>query len=98
MSKGYLLAQIEVTDPAAYGEYTKHVGATVTAYGGRFLVRGGDPERLEGEAPVRRVVVLEFDSPARAREWYHSKEYQAVLPLRLRAATGDVFLLTGAAP
>lgn len=98
MSKGYLLAQIEVNDPAAYGDYTKQVGATVAAYGGRFLVRGGDPERLEGDAKVRRTVVLEFDSVARAREWYHSKEYQAVLPLRLRAATGDVFLLTGAAP
>ena len=98
MSKGYLLAQIEVNDQEGYDEYRKHVGATVAAYGGRFLVRGGDPERLEGDAKVRRTVVLEFDSPARAREWYHSKDYQAILPLRLRAATGDVFLLTGAAP
>lgn len=98
MSKGYLLAQIEVHDQAGYDEYRKHVGDTVAAYGGRFLVRGGDPERLEGDAQTRRTVVLEFDSPARAREWYHSKQYQEVLPLRLRAATGDVFLLTGAAP
>ncbi len=98
MSKGYILAEVEVTDQAGYDEYRKGVGATIEAFGGRFLVRGGDPERLEGEGPSRRVVVLEFDSHARAKEWYHSKQYQEVLPLRLRAAQADVFLLKGAEP
>lgn len=98
MSKGYILAEVEVTDQATYEEYRKGVGATVAAFGGRFLVRGGDPERLEGEGPARRVVVLEFDSPARAKEWYGSKQYQDILPLRLRAARADVFLVTGAEP
>ncbi|MEO8714075.1 MAG: DUF1330 domain-containing protein [Acetobacteraceae bacterium] len=98
MSKGYILAEVEITDQAGYDEYRKGVGATVAAFGGRFLVRGGDPERLEGEGTVRRVVVLEFDSPARAKEWYTSKQYQEVLPLRLRAARADVFLVKGAEP
>ncbi len=98
MSKGYILAEVEVTDQAGYDEYRKRVGATVEAFGGRFLVRGGDPVRLEGEGPTRRTVVLEFDSPARAKEWYHSKQYQEVLPLRLRAARTDAYLLTGATP
>jgi uncharacterized protein (DUF1330 family) len=98
MSKGYILGQIEVTDQAGYDEYRKHVGATIAAFGGRFLVRGGEQERLEGDGPVRRMVVLEFDSPARAREWYHSRQYQEVLPLRLRASRGELFLVQGIEP
>jgi uncharacterized protein (DUF1330 family) len=98
MSKGYLFAEVEVTDPAGYDEYRKLVGATVDAFGGRFLVRGGDPVRLEGDRASHRMVVLEFDSPERAREWYYSKQYQDVLPLRQRAARSHVFLLNGASP
>ncbi len=98
MSKGYLFAEVEVTDPAGYDEYRKLVGATVDAFGGRFLVRGGDPVRLEGDRPSHRMVVLEFDSPERARDWYHSKQYQDVLPLRQRAARTHAFLLNGVEP
>ncbi|MGA9866317.1 MAG: DUF1330 domain-containing protein [Acetobacteraceae bacterium] len=98
MSKGYIVAHVEVSDQAGYDEYRKGVGATVAAFGGRFLVRGGDPERLEGEGKTRRVVVLEFDSHARAKEWYHSKEYQQILPLRLRAGQADLFLVKGVDP
>ena len=98
MSKGYLFGEVEVTDPAGYDEYRKLVGATVDAFGGRFLVRGGDPVRLEGDRPLHRFVVLEFDSPERAREWYYSKQYQDVLPLRQGAARSHVSLLNGASP
>lgn len=98
MTKGYILAEVEVTEPAGYDEYRKRVGATVEAFGGRFLVRGGDAERLEGEGPFHRMVVLEFDSPARAKEWYYSKQYQEVLPLRLRAGRADLFLVKGVEP
>ncbi|MGH7212969.1 MAG: DUF1330 domain-containing protein [Acetobacteraceae bacterium] len=98
MSKGYIVAHVEVSDQAGYDEYRKGVGATVAAFGGRFLVRGGDPERLEGKGPTRRVVVLEFDSHARAKAWYHSTEYQQILPLRLRAGQADLFLVKGVDP
>ena len=95
MSKGYVLAEVEVTDPAVFEEYRNRVGATLDMFGGRFLVRGGDKERLEGDRDFHRIVVLEFDSPERARKWYHSKEYQEVLQIRLRSARTTAFLLNG---
>ena len=98
MSKGYIVAEVEVTDSATYDQYRQKVQATLAPYGGRFLVRGGDPERLEGDRPAHRVVVLEFASRERAEEWYHSKEYQEILPLRVRAATSRVLLVSGAEP
>ncbi len=95
MSKGYILAEVEVTDPPVFEEYRNRVGATIDTFGGRFLVRGGDQERLEGDREAHRIVVLEFDSPERAREWYHSREYQEVLQIRLRSARTTAFLLNG---
>jgi len=95
MPKGFVVAEVEITDPALYERYRAMVPATIEQYGGRFLVRGGDPVRLEGDRPLRRFVVLEFDSPQRASEWYHSEEYAAAKALRHRAATAHVFLLNG---
>jgi uncharacterized protein (DUF1330 family) len=85
MPKGYIIGEIHVTNPGAeYEEYRAKVVATIEAFGGRYLARGGDPTLLEGDAPLGRTVILEFESPERAKEWYNSPEYQAVLPLRLR--------------
>ena len=98
MTKGYVLAEVEVTDAKPFEEYRAQVAATLQPFGGRFLIRGGEPARLEGEGPLHRFVLLEFDSPERAREWYHSKQYQEILPLRLRSSRARVVLLTGAAP
>ena len=71
--------------------------ATIAQYGGRYLVRGGDPVRLEGDRPLRRFVVLEFDSPERLQDWYYSEEYGPLKALRLRSATTHAFLLNGVA-
>lgn len=95
MAKGYILAEVEITDPAIFQQYREKVLATVQAYGGRFLIRGADPERLEGDRHPHRIVVLEFDSRQRAQEWYNSKQYQEILPLRLRASNAHVLLLSG---
>jgi uncharacterized protein (DUF1330 family) len=96
MAKGYIFAELEVTDPAGYEEYRRQVPAVVAAYGGRYLVRGGDPVILEGGAKIPRMVLLEFDSPERALEWYNSPEYQAILTIRLRNSIGRAVCLTGA--
>lgn len=98
MPKGYILAEVEITDPAAYEQYRSKVAATLVPYGGRFLVRGGQAVRLEGDRPPRRFVVLEFDSPERAASWYHSEEYGPVKAVRLKAATAHLVLLNGAEP
>jgi uncharacterized protein (DUF1330 family) len=96
MPKGYLFAELEITDPVLFEEYRAKVPATIAQYGGRYLVRGGDPVRLEGDRPLRRFVVLEFDSPERVREWYHSEAYGPVKELRLKSAITHAFLLNGA--
>lgn len=98
MPKGYILAELEITDPVVFEEYRSKAAGTIAAYGGRYLVRGGDPVRLEGNRPIRRMVVLEFESPERASDWYYSEEYGPVKALRLKSATTHVFLLNGTSP
>ena len=96
--KGYVLAEVEVTDPARFEQYRPLAAASIAAFGGRYLVRGGAAERVEGERPPHRLVLLEFDSPERAREWYYSDQYQAAKALRVQAARSHVFLLNGHDP
>jgi uncharacterized protein (DUF1330 family) len=81
----YVVVNVEVNDPEAYREYTAQVPGTLEKYGGRFLVRGGEPQVLEG-SPLPRVVVIEFASTEQANAWYQSPEYQAILPIRQRNA------------
>ena len=92
----YLIGNIEVTDPAAYEEYKKGVGATVTAYGGRSLVRpGGAMEVLEGDWTSMRLVILEFPSAAKLKAWYNSPEYRPLLQIRLRSAKSSLVMVEG---
>jgi uncharacterized protein (DUF1330 family) len=93
--KGYVVSEIDVTDREVYAEYVSQVPATVEKYGGRFLVRGGKAEALEGAAP-RRVVVLEFPSYEQAAQWYRSPEYTRLAALRRTASTGRIVLVEGA--
>ena len=95
MPKGYIVAEIQITDRIGIKAYRRKVQATVAAYDGRFLVRAEDTAVVEGEEPGGAVIVLEFESPARAMEWYNSPEYQAILPLRLRASTARVTCAAG---
>jgi uncharacterized protein (DUF1330 family) len=80
----YVLVSVEVTDPDAYREYTAQTPGTVERYGGRFVVRGGQYETLEGDWSPQRIVVLEFPSVEQAKRWYNSTEYQRILPIRQR--------------
>jgi uncharacterized protein (DUF1330 family) len=96
MPKGYIIyAELEVTDPALFETYRPLAAASIAAFGGRYAVRGGDPKVLEGSGPPPRSVLLEFDSPERAMEWYSSSQYQAALQIRLRSAKTKVVMLTG---
>lgn len=91
----YIILNVEIADPQGYAEYVKLAGATVSAYGGRYLARGGKAETLEGAAAPRRVVVLEFDSYDRARAWWTSDEYAGAKAIRQRAARTDMILVDG---
>jgi uncharacterized protein (DUF1330 family) len=95
MPKGYFFVELAVTDPAAYEAYRTAVSDIIADHGGRILVRGGDPQPLDGTVPHRRRVIVEFNRPEAVKTFYHSDAYQAVLPIRLNASNGFVCLLTG---
>ena len=91
----YVFAEIEITNPEGYKQYTQQVGATVEKYGGRFLHRGGNVTVLEGDWPQRRRVILEFPSAEMAKKWYDSPEYEKPLALRKANSNGRLLLLEG---
>ena len=83
----YLIVDVEVHDADAYRGYQQRVADTFAPFGGQFMVRGGSLETLEGNWSPKRLVILQFPSVEQAKAWYHSPEYQAILPLRLQHAT-----------
>jgi len=91
----YIIAEVEVTDAEAYQAYAAVVPATIAQYGGRFLVRGGTADVLEGEWPQCRRVILEFPSMDAARAWWDSPEYAKPKAMRRAASTGRLILLEG---
>ncbi|MDX1375666.1 MAG: DUF1330 domain-containing protein [Burkholderiales bacterium] len=91
----YLIAEVEVTDPAAYEEYRKQVPATIEKYGGKYLVRGGRTETREGGWAPSRLVILEFASMDQARRWYDSPEYAPARAIRQRAAKTKLIFAEG---
>lgn len=91
----YLIAEVEVRDPQGYEEYRKLVGPTLQKYGGKFLVRGGKVETLEGDWNPKRVVVLEFESVEQAHKWYDSPEYTVAKNIRQKASDGRFILVEG---
>jgi uncharacterized protein (DUF1330 family) len=91
----YLILDVHVEDPEEYAAYRERSPATVEAYGGRYLVRGGPHEVIEGEWEPERVVVIEFPSVQRAKEWYASPEYQEIVGMRQRAAPSNTVLVEG---
>ena len=91
----YVIAEIDVVDPAAYEDYRKQVLAVVTKYGGKFLVRGGTVESKEGGWVPKRIVVLEFPTMAQAQKFYDSPEYTPLIKLRQKASKGKLILVEG---
>jgi uncharacterized protein (DUF1330 family) len=93
--KGYLIANVDVTDPEGYVAYRLRTPEIIARYGGRFLVRGGEVTPLEGEMKAGRLVILEFDSVEAAKAFYHSPDYQEIIPIRTGASTGDFVIVEG---
>ncbi len=92
---GYIVADLEITDPDEYQQYAQQVGATITKYGGKFLVRGGQPETVEGDWNPKRIVILEFPSVEQAKTWYTSPEYSALKGIRHHSALSNMLLVHG---
>ena len=91
----YLIANIIVNDPAGFGEYRDKVAPMIAAFGGRYLIRGGAVQDVEGSLGLARLVVLEFPDMATLRAFYDSPEYAPLIALRQACTTGEVALVEG---
>lgn len=91
----YVILDIEVTDPVRYEDYKRASTEIIAKYGGQFIVRGGKHESIEGEWDLHRVVVIKFESVARARECWNSKDYAEAKAIRQSAARTKAFLIEG---
>ena len=92
---GYVIVQVHVHDPEGFAVYREMVPPTLDVYGGRYLVRGGDFECLEGQWDPKRLVIIEFDSVQRARQWWASKEYAPARQLREKTAQSKLIIVAG---
>lgn len=91
----YVVTEIVVTDPERYESYKQMVAPSLTAYGGKFLVRGGAVETLEGTWAPKRFVILEFASAAQAKAWWGSAQYAEAKALRQATARTQMILAEG---
>ena len=91
----YFIVDVNVHDPAGMREYLERVPATLTKYGGRYIVRGGKFEIVEGNWQPSRVVMLEFPNMEQAKRWYDCEEYADMKAARSKAATTDMVLVEG---
>ena len=91
----YLVVEIEVLDKDRYETYKRLVLPSIAAYGGRFLVRGGNVETLEGTWSPKRLIILEFTSVAQAKAWWGSAEYEEAKALRQATARTQMVVVEG---
>jgi uncharacterized protein (DUF1330 family) len=92
---GLIIVDIEVTDPVRYEDYKRLASAAIAAHGGRYLVRGGRTEVLDGEWTPRRLVVLQFDSVEQAKAWRDSPEYAEAKKIRDTCARANMVVAEG---
>lgn len=91
----YLIAEIDPTEPEAYAEYVESVPEIIELFGGRFLVRGGDPFVLEGRWSPERLVVVEFPNEETLRAFYDSPEYAPLKAIRQRTTNSRLVVANG---
>lgn len=95
---GYVIAEVEVTDPVLFEQYRAGVPATVAAHGGRYIVRGGAVTRMEGDWNPKRLIILEFPSVEKAKAWHDSPAYAPLIAMRERSAHSKVIIVEGYTP
>ena len=91
----YDIAEVTVTDPKEMDEYRKHVPGTLAKYGGKFVVRGGAIQPVEGDWKPARLVVIEFPSMDHAKRWYDGEEYREPKAMRMRAGRTNLVFVEG---
>ena len=95
MPNGYAIVRVSISDEDRYAEYRAGTVASLEPYEGRFIVRGGATEVVEGSWDVDRTVVIEFPSIEQARAWYRGEDYQQLASIRREASTADFVLVEG---
>ena len=93
--RAFVIAAETVKDESMFAEYRKAVPATIEAFGGKFIARGGGLTLLEGEWKHPRVVIIEFPSREAAEAWYASPEYRKIIGLRLDSTAGNLIIIEG---
>jgi uncharacterized protein (DUF1330 family) len=91
----YVIADVEITNPVEYEDYKRMVPATLAAFGGKFVARGGAVAVLEGAWRPNRLVIIEFESVEQAKAWWASEEYRAAKELRQRHSVGSLVVVEG---
>ena len=92
---GYIVVDVEITNPDEYQVYARQTAATLERFGGKFLVRGGNTEALEGDWNPKRLVIIEFPGVEQAKAWYNSPEYSSIIGMRHRSASSRMLLVQG---
>jgi uncharacterized protein (DUF1330 family) len=92
----YVIADVQIADPERYKEYTAHTPASIVRHGGRWVVRGGTTQVLEGDWNPGRIVVIEFPSVDAALAWFNSDDYQELAAIRRAASTAQILVVEGA--
>jgi uncharacterized protein (DUF1330 family) len=91
----YVISEVEMRDADGFEAYRTLAAKTIALYGGRYLVRGGKAELAQGNLPAKAIVIVEFPSMARLKEWYASPEYSEALKLRQRALERRLLFVEG---
>ena len=91
----YVVIEIIIKNPEGYKEYKRLAPPTIAAYGGKYLARGGKAENLEGDWQPNRIVILQFESVEKAKQWLNSEEYQEAKSLRHMYATSNTIVVEG---
>ena len=94
----YVISEVEPRDPVGWETYRSMAARTIAQYGGRYLVRGGAAEAAEGGPPPKTLIIVEFPSMERLREWYASPEYAEALKVRQTALERRLIFVEGVAP
>lgn len=95
MPRAYVIAAETISDEVGFAQYGPAVPPTVSTFGGKFIVRGGNFTNLEGEWPHPRLVIIEFPSRDAAEGWYNSPAYQDIISLRHKSSVGNLIIIDG---
>lgn len=93
--KGYIIGELEITDPAGFQEYRDRLAPMLEKWGAHFIIRGGQLDVLEGEWRPRRLIVIEFPDFPTIRRWYQSVEYAPLIELRQACSEGSFVAIEG---